>query len=48
MKALGGTTGPMGDPDAFGRVAAFLCSEPAAFISGTALQVDGARSSGLL
>ncbi len=35
---------PMGDPDDFGRVVAFLCSGPAAFISGAALQVDGATS----
>jgi 3-oxoacyl-[acyl-carrier protein] reductase len=47
MKALGGT-GPMGDPADFGRVVAFLCSEPAGFISGTALQVDGAATLGLL
>lgn len=39
---------PMGDPDDFGRVVAFLCSEPAKFLSGAALQVDGARTVGLL
>jgi 3-oxoacyl-[acyl-carrier protein] reductase len=39
---------PMGDPADFGRVVAFLCSEPARFLSGTALQVDGARTVGLL
>ncbi len=38
----------MGDPDDFGRVVAFLCSEPANFVSGAALQVDGARTVGLL
>jgi 3-oxoacyl-[acyl-carrier protein] reductase len=38
----------MGDPDDFGKVVAFLCSEPAKFVSGTALQVDGARTVGLL
>lgn len=39
---------PMGDPADFGRVVAFLCSEPAAFVSGTAVLVDGARTRGLL
>jgi len=38
----------MGDPADFGRVVAFLCSEPAGFVSGAALQVDGAHTSGLL
>ncbi|MDQ4095237.1 MAG: SDR family oxidoreductase, partial [Actinomycetota bacterium] len=47
---LGGVAegSPMGDPADFGRVVAFLCSEPAAFVSGAALQVDGARTVGLL
>ena len=49
MKALGGTGGgPMGDPAGFGRVVAFLCSQPAGFVSGAALQVDGAATLGLL
>ena len=43
-----GLTGPMGDPDDFGKVVAFLCSEPAGFVSGAALQVDGAATVGLL
>jgi 3-oxoacyl-[acyl-carrier protein] reductase len=43
-----GTEGRMGDPADFGRVVAFLCSEPAAFVSGVALQVDGAAIAGLL
>jgi 3-oxoacyl-[acyl-carrier protein] reductase len=43
-----GTEGRIGDPGDFGRVVAFLCSEPAGFVSGTALQVDGAGISGLL
>jgi 3-oxoacyl-[acyl-carrier protein] reductase len=38
---------PIGDPGDFGRVVTFLCSERAAFVSGTALLVDGARFSGL-
>ena len=41
-------TGRMGDPEDFGRVVAFLCSEPAGFVSGAALQVDGAGTLGLL
>jgi 3-oxoacyl-[acyl-carrier protein] reductase len=43
-----GTTGRLGDPEDFGRIVAFLCSDAAAFISGTALQVDGAATLGLL
>ena len=43
MRELGGAggSGPMGDPADFGKVVAFLCSEPAAFINGAALVVDG-------
>jgi 3-oxoacyl-[acyl-carrier protein] reductase len=48
MKQLGGGAGPMGDPADFGKTVAFLCSEPAKFISGVALQVDGAAVLGLL
>ncbi len=40
--------GPVGDPDDFGKVVCFLCSEPARFLSGAALQVDGAATAGLL
>lgn len=40
--------GPIGDPDDFGRVVAFLCSEHAKFVTGTALQVDGGATVGLL
>jgi 3-oxoacyl-[acyl-carrier protein] reductase len=40
--------GPVGDPADFGKVVCFLCSDPARFVSGTALQVDGATSTGLL
>lgn len=43
-----GLTGRMGDPEDFGRVVAFLCSDAAAFVSGAALQVDGAGTLGLL
>ena len=48
MRELGGSAGPMGDPADFGRVVAFLCSEPARFMSGVALQIDGAATVGLL
>jgi 3-oxoacyl-[acyl-carrier protein] reductase len=51
MKALkesGAFKGVLGDPADFGKVVAFLCSEPARFVSGTALQVDGASVVGLL
>lgn len=43
MRQLAGAGGggPMGDPGDFGRVVAFLCSQPAAFISGAAVVVDG-------
>jgi 3-oxoacyl-[acyl-carrier protein] reductase len=38
----------LGDPEDLGRVVAFLCSASAGFISGVALQVDGASTLGLL
>lgn len=47
MIELGGS-GRMGDPGDFGRIVAFLCSSSAAYISGTAVMVDGAASAGLL
>jgi 3-oxoacyl-[acyl-carrier protein] reductase len=40
--------GPVGDPADFGKVVCFLCSDPARFVSGVALQVDGAATTGLL
>ncbi len=43
-----GFEGRMGDPEDFGSVVAFLCSQPAGFVSGAALQVDGAGILGLL
>ncbi|HMK62837.1 MAG TPA: SDR family oxidoreductase [Acidimicrobiales bacterium] len=47
MIDLGGSGGaPMGDPADFGKVVAFLCSEPAAFVNGAAVVVDGAQSVG--
>jgi 3-oxoacyl-[acyl-carrier protein] reductase len=39
---------PVGDPADFGKVVCFLCSQPAGFVSGAALQVDGAATIGLL
>jgi 3-oxoacyl-[acyl-carrier protein] reductase len=46
MRALGWGE-PMGDPADFGRVVAFLCSEPARWISGAALPVDRAATTTL-
>jgi 3-oxoacyl-[acyl-carrier protein] reductase len=43
-----GFEGRLGDPEDFGRVVAFLCSQPAGFVSGAAVQVDGAGTIGLL
>ena len=43
-----GATGRLGDPNDFGKVVAFLCSQPAGFVSGAALQIDGAATIGLL
>ena len=49
MKQLGGgDISQMGDPADFGRVVAFLCSEPAGYVNGVALQVDGGAVLGLL
>ena len=38
---------PVGEPADFGKVVAFLCSEPAKFVSGTTVLVDGGRTVGL-
>ena len=40
-------TRTVGDPEGFGRIAAFLCSEHARFITGAALPVDGGLCAGL-
>lgn len=37
----------LGDADDFGRVAAFLCSDSAQFITGVSIPIDGGRFSGL-
>lgn len=39
--------GHVGDPDDFGAAVAFLCSEPAGFITGSALAIDGGAFPGL-
>jgi 3-oxoacyl-[acyl-carrier protein] reductase len=39
--------GVLGDPDDFGRVAAFLCSVHAGFVTGVGLPVDGGATRGL-
>lgn len=43
-----GITGRTGAPADFGKVVAFLCSEPAGFVNGIALGVEGGAVSGLL
>lgn len=40
-------TGKLGDPDDFGDVVAFLCSEQSKFITGAAIPVDGGAAKGL-
>jgi len=45
---LGIPTGTIGDPADFGKVVAFMCGEPAKFITGTNLQVDGGAYGGLI
>jgi hypothetical protein len=44
LSAIGGAPEGLlqGDPADFGKIVAFLCSEPAGFVSGAALQVDDA------
>ena len=48
VRQLGRADGRIGDPADFGKVVAFLCSEPAGFVSGIAMGVDGAAVTGLL
>ena len=40
-------TGTIGDAGDFGRIAAFLCSDSAKFVTGTALPVDGGATRNL-
>ena len=37
----------LGDPDDFGAICAFLCSDAAKFITGAAIPVDGGSAQGL-
>ena len=46
--SLGIPAGVVGDPDDFGHVVTFLCSEHAKFVTGAQLQVDGGAYGGLL
>ena len=46
--AAGVPAGKIGDPDDFGRVAAFLCSQHAWYLTGTAIQIDGGAYAALL
>jgi 3-oxoacyl-[acyl-carrier protein] reductase len=48
MKQLGGDPAHMGHPADFGKVVAFLCSQPANYLSGAAVNIDGAAVLGLL
>jgi 3-oxoacyl-[acyl-carrier protein] reductase len=40
--------GRYGQPDEFGRMAAFLLSDAAAYITGASVQVDGGLIRGIL
>lgn len=46
--AAGIPTRSLGEAEHFGQVAAFLCSDPARFINGAAIPVDGGAYPGLL
>jgi len=46
--AAGIPAGAIGDPADFGRIAAFLCSPHAKYITGSALAVDGGADAALL
>ncbi|HEY7440541.1 MAG TPA: SDR family oxidoreductase [Acidimicrobiia bacterium] len=45
--AAGIPAGRIGEPEEFGAVAAFLCSQQAAYLTGCAIPVDGAAYGGL-
>lgn len=45
--AAGVPAGVVGEPDDFGRIAAFLCSDSARFVTGAAIPVDGGAAHGL-
>jgi 3-oxoacyl-[acyl-carrier protein] reductase len=46
--AAGIPAGTIGDPADFGRVAAFLCSDAARYVTGTATAVDGGADAALI
>jgi 3-oxoacyl-[acyl-carrier protein] reductase len=46
--ASGIPAGEIGRPERFGAIAAFLCSEQASFLTGSAIPVDGGAYAGLL
>ena len=56
IKSLGNTdtvaqrvpTGTLGTADDFGKAVAFLCSEPAKFITGSSILLDGGAYPGLI
>ena len=45
---LGIPAGVAGDPDDFGQIVAFLCSEQAKFVTGLQMHIDGGAYGGLL
>ena len=45
--AAGVPAGKVGDANDFGKIVAFLCSEPANFLTGAAVPVDGGATKGL-
>jgi 3-oxoacyl-[acyl-carrier protein] reductase len=49
LQLQGGTvSGPIGEPEDFGSIVAFVCSEQARFTTGVQLHVDGGAYAGLL
>ena len=48
MQAEGQPGGRLGLPSEFAAACAFLCSEHAAYISGTSLRLDGGDYRGLI
>jgi 3-oxoacyl-[acyl-carrier protein] reductase len=48
LDATGIPAGTIGRPEDFGAIAAFLCSEHARFLTGTAIPVEGGAYAGLL
>ena len=43
----GGSGRPMGDEADFGKIVAFLCSQPAANLNGARIVVDGGETTAL-